>query len=107
MRVLDSDTLTLDHRLVRSGQAIFSSVGGDVVALDIEKGVCFGLNATGSRVWEMLDTTLCGREICSRLLQDYRVEPETCEREVLELIRALVGEGLVQSVAPDHAVLSL
>ena len=104
---MDPDTITLDDRLVRSGQAIFSSVGGDVVALDIEKGICFGLNATGSRVWEMLASDLCGREICSRLMQDYRVKPETCEREVLELIRALVGEGLIQSVAPDHAVLSL
>ena len=104
---MDPDTITLDDRLAWSGQAISSSVGGDVVALDIEKGICFGLNATGSRVWEMLASDLCGREICSRLMQDYRVEPATCEREVLELIRALVSEGLVRIAAPDHAALSL
>ena len=77
------------------------------MALDVEKGMCFGLNATGSRVWEMLDTAQCGRQICARLMQDYAVDPATCEREVLELIHALMAEGLVKIDPSDHSALSL
>ena len=105
-RAKDAGPVTLDDRLARSGQAIFALVDGDVVALDVEKGVCFGLNATGSRVWEMLDQAQCGRQMCARLMQDYAVDPATCEREVLELIHALVAEGLVEIDLSDHAALS-
>jgi hypothetical protein len=83
---------------VRSPGALAAEVDGEVVALDVAKGVCYGLNRTGSRVWDLLAEPTSARAICGALAALYDVEPARCEREVLTLLDQLIDEGLAQPV---------
>jgi hypothetical protein len=80
----------------KSAELLESDVDDEIVALDVNKGQCYGLNAVGSRVWKLLDAPMSLREICSSLQDEYEVTPEVCEAEVGRLLADLQSEGLVE-----------
>jgi Coenzyme PQQ synthesis protein D (PqqD) len=80
---------------VRAPRVLAACVEDEVVALDVERGVCFGLDGVGSRIWRLLEAPNTARSLCEVLVGIYEVDPETCEREVLGLLQDLADEGLV------------
>jgi hypothetical protein len=78
------------------GELLESDVDEEIVALDVDKGQCYGLNAVGSRVWRLLDSPKSLGEICSALEEEYEVEPDVCRAEVTRLLSDLRSEGLVE-----------
>lgn len=80
----------------KSADLLESDVDDEIVALDVEKGQCYGLNAVGSRVWKLLDTPMSIQAICRSLQDEYDVAPDICEAEVSRLLGDLQSEGLVQ-----------
>lgn len=78
------------------GQLLESDVDEEIVALDVDRGQCYGLNAVGSRVWRLLDSPMSLRAIYSALQEEYEVEPDVCQEEVTRLLSELRSEGLVE-----------
>lgn len=87
--------LTASTVVARAGGVVESEIDSEVVALNIETGTCYGLNAVGSRIWGMLAEPVCISDICAILVAEYRVERNICEVEVTELIDHLLAENLV------------
>lgn len=81
--------------VVRNDGLIEAEIDNEVVALNIKKGTCYGLNRVGSRIWSLLGVPIQISEICERLFVEYKVEPRDCEREVLDLLEELRAEGLI------------
>lgn len=73
-----------------------SDVGGEVVMLDVEKGHYFSLNKTGSAIWEALREPKTIADLCGFLGERYNAPPETIERDVLDLLTALLDKDLLQ-----------
>ncbi len=69
---------------------------GELVVLSLEDGMYYGLNAVGARVWALIEEPLTVREVQARLVEEFRVDPERCSREVNELLTDLVGLRLVR-----------
>jgi hypothetical protein len=90
-------SLSLCSIVVRSDGFIDAEIDNEIVALSIENGTCYGLNRVGSRIWSFLAVPIQIREICARLLTEYKVEHSTCERQVLDLLEELRAEGLISS----------
>lgn len=88
--------LTLDTMVKRSQQIVDAEVGGEIVALHIEKGTCYGLNKVGSRIWQLSAESKQISTICRILLEDYDVPADQCEKQVLRLLEGLRSEGLVE-----------
>jgi len=84
----------MSSRIARSDGVICAAVDGEVVALNIEKGVCYGLDAIGSEVWDLIAEPRSIADICQTLRSRYRVEQAVCESDVLALIADLRDEGL-------------
>jgi hypothetical protein len=80
---------------VRSPDAIFSEIEGEFVALNINKGQCYGMDSIASRIWSLIDQPRSVEEICAALQQDYEVDLDTCRGDVESLLNALSKEGLV------------
>ena len=77
---------------------IEAEVDGEIVALNIEHGTCYGLNRVGSRIWNLLGSPSRIGDLCATLLTEYKVDPDVCEREVLDLLEELRAEGLIEAV---------
>lgn len=74
---------------------------GELVVLSLEDGMYYGLNAVGARVWALLEEPRTVREVQERLVDEFRVDPERCSKEVGELLTSLVGLGLVRRRAAE------
>jgi hypothetical protein len=74
---------------------IEAEVDNEIVALSIEKGICYGMNRVGSRIWNLLAKPIRIRDLCATLLAEYKVDPNVCERQVLDLLEQFCAEGLI------------
>lgn len=79
----------------RDGDLIFAEIGGEAVALNAARGLCYGLDSVGLRVLQLIEQPATLAEICERLMAEYEVAPSTCEQDVADLIDKLAAEGLV------------
>lgn len=75
---------------------IASEVDGEVVALNIDKGTCYGLNRVGSRVWSLMAAPVSVSELCAELVRRYDVDLATCQVQVLDLLEELRTEGMIE-----------
>ncbi len=94
--------LTPASFVVRSNNLVQAEVNGEIVALHIEKGVCYGLNKVGSRVWELAALPVHVCDICSTLSKEYDVAPDTCESDVIALLEGLRAEGLIDALPANE-----
>ena len=86
-----------DHaRIIRCDDLLEADVNGEIVALHVEKGQCYGMNAVASRVWALLAEPTSPDQICARLSAEFDVDAETCRTDVAALIAELRSEGLIQ-----------
>lgn len=84
--------------VTRSEEPVTAEVDGTVVMMSLGRGKYFGLDAIGTRVWELIEQPVSIRRICETLSIEYEVDAVTCERDVIELLEEMIGEDLVQVV---------
>jgi hypothetical protein len=80
----------------RRSELLEAEVGGELVALDVESGTCYGFNPTATRIWALLSEPKTLDEICDHLTGEFEIDRDTCRSEVLELVRDLEKDGLVE-----------
>jgi hypothetical protein len=80
---------------VRAKKVMFSKVGPEVLALDVDRGKCYGLNDTASSIWDMLETPQSVPAICAAIEARYEVNPKECRIEVERLLGEMVQDELV------------
>ena len=82
----------------QSGQTLHSEVGNDIVALNIERGHCYGMENVTAEVWKLLETPQTIDQLCEHLSAAYEVDPAICAADVAALIDTMTAEGLVDAV---------
>lgn len=82
--------------LVRNDEELLTTeVDGELIGMSVEQGTCYGLNGVGTRIWSLLSEPRSVDELCRQLIEEYEVEGDRCESEVIELLEELRSEGLV------------
>lgn len=87
-----------DQYLRHRTDLLETPLNSDLVALDAAGGAYFGFNTVATEIWRMLDQPVTVRQICSRLLARYQVDPQVCEAEVQALLADMRREGLLETV---------
>lgn len=83
---------------------IQAEVDGEIVALHVETGTCYGFNRTATRIWTLLERPMTAAQLCERLTAEFEIDAATCDREVEALLLDLSNDGLVTlSPAPAAA----
>ena len=83
-------------RVVQSKSVLVGEVGGQVVALDVVSGLCFGLNSVGSEIWRRIESETVVQDLCRALCEAYDVDHVQCEADVLGLLEDLRSEGMIE-----------
>ena len=81
-----------------SGKALFTAVGEDIVALNVDDGQCYGMERVTAAVWRLLEKPMSIDTICERLVELYAVDPAVCRADVERLFGQLRSEGLIEEV---------
>ncbi|MEO1464921.1 MAG: PqqD family protein [Cyanobacteria bacterium J06633_1] len=88
--------LTLKSTITVSESQASSELLGETVILELQSGVYYGLNETGSLIWELLQSGKSLVEIQEIILAEYDIEPEACTQYIIKLIGKLAAKGLVE-----------
>lgn len=88
--------MELTDRVTIPAQVMARQVGEETVILDLGSGTYFGLDPVGARIFALLSDGKTLGETCLALLDEYEVEAGRLERDVSDLVEALVVQGLVK-----------
>jgi hypothetical protein len=78
---------------------VWRDVAGDVVILNVEAGVYFGIDGSGSQMWRELAEHGSVEKTLESLQKQFEVEPDELRRDLDDLLDKLVQKGLVQLIA--------
>jgi len=71
-------------------------LGDEAAILNLKNSVYYGANAAGTRVWNLLQEPKSVLQLRDALLEEYDVETERCERDLLEFLEKMRAEGLIE-----------
>jgi hypothetical protein len=82
--------------VVASKEQVSCALGDEEAILNMKNSVYYGLDPLGARIWNLLREPRRVREVCDTIVEEYDVERERCERDVLDLLEKMRSEGLVE-----------
>ena len=88
--------------VVRVVDILSTEVNGQTVLLSIEQQKYFSMGSTSQRVWQLLKAPCTLAQICERLVQEYEIEPQACEREAEIFLRDLWEQRLIRASDTNH-----
>ncbi len=86
-----------------AAHVVACEVANETILLDKEVGRYFGLDPTGSRVWQMISCGLTLAEICDRLEVEYEVARGRLEQDIAALSAELQGRKLIEPIPGSPA----
>jgi hypothetical protein len=91
----DSD-INEQSLILRNANVPTGEIDGEMVALDLDKGECFGIGKIGTVIWDMAEHPARVDEIIDRLVALYDVERGQCLADALSFLKEMNGAGLVR-----------
>jgi hypothetical protein len=73
-------------KIVLKKQIEVTDLAGEKVMIDFESGKYFLIKGVGNDIWDYLQNEITPAEIIAKLLDEYEVEPEVCEKQVMEFL---------------------
>jgi hypothetical protein len=77
-------------------EQVSTTLDDEAVILNLKDGVYYGLNPMGARIWDLIQESRTVGEIRNIILEEYEVEPERCEQDLVRLLNELAAKGLVK-----------
>lgn len=87
--------MNLNQTVIFSPDVISQEVSGETVLFDLESECYFGLDAVGTRIWQLIRDTGDLRTIYSILLQEYEVDDTQLRADLEALITDASERGLI------------
>lgn len=71
-------------------------IDGELLILNVNSGVCFGLDEIGARIWTLAGQDIPVDTLCETLLKTYDAEPEELRSDIESLINDLCAVGVLE-----------
>lgn len=91
---------SIDARVRISDNVLFHELDGEAVLLDLHSGKYFGLDPVGARIWRLLAENGSIALAYQTLLEEYDVDADRLQHDLLALVDRLASRGLIQP--DDH-----
>lgn len=75
---------------------VSADLAGEAVILNLKSGVYYGLNEVGGRVWQLLQEPRTVAAIRDTLLEEYEVDRDLCDRDLLAVLQELATAELIE-----------
>ena len=87
--------ITLKSVIAQSEDQVSTDLEGEVVIMGIQQGNYYSMNSVLSRIWTLAGKPIKLSALCDALMEEYEVERDVCEKQVLEAVQSLAQEKLV------------
>lgn len=93
-----SELPQLPESLVVEADVLFCDLGGEAVLLNQKTGKYFGLDAVGTRMWELIRQHGRLEQVYLSLLDEYDVSEDQLEHDLVCFVEELVDRGILRGV---------
>lgn len=94
-------TVSLADRAAIPAHVLVRVLDRESVLLNLETEQYFGLDETGTRMWQLVTSSTTIDAAYQELLAEFDVEPELLRSNLIELLSRLVDCGLLQVLPAD------
>ncbi len=95
---MNDDAVGINSTIVRDTGIVFNQLDGETIMMSIENGEYYGMNAMGTRIWDLLETPRRVSEIRDALMPDFDVELEQCEKDILAFLNLMESRKVIKIV---------
>lgn len=88
--------MELTQKVSLAPEVLMQELGSEAVFLNCDREEYFSLDEVGARMLAVLQESPSIQAACDVLLEEYEVEPEQLQQDLLNLIRELEAHGLVK-----------
>jgi Coenzyme PQQ synthesis protein D (PqqD) len=93
--------VVFSDRLMVPAHVLVRHLDGETVLLNLETEKYFGLDATGTRMWELVTHLPSIEAAYLKLVEEFEVEPEDLRKHLAELMGQLIENGLLLVLPAD------
>jgi coenzyme PQQ synthesis protein D (PqqD) len=90
------DAIGTNSIVVAAKDQVSSDLAGEAIVLSLQSGLYYGLGDVAGRIWGMVREPIRVSAIRDAILQDYDVDAAQCEADVLDFLRQLAAEGMIE-----------
>jgi len=88
--------MNLNQKITFSDTVFAQEVDGEMVLLDMNSENYFGLDEVGTAIWQAMQKSGSLKEVYQAMLEQYEVEPEVLEKDLLDFVQKLNDSGLAE-----------
>jgi hypothetical protein len=92
----EENKITPDSVVSQAEELVFADIDGEVVLMTVENGDYFGFDLILSKIWDIIEAPTAIPNLVDQLMQEYDVDHETCESDVLDVLNKLHAEQLIR-----------
>jgi hypothetical protein len=81
--------------VVATAEQVSCPLGEQSAILNLKNSVYYGVNPVAASVWKLIQQPKSVGELRDALVEEYEVEPERCEQDLLALLDKMRDEGLI------------
>jgi len=89
-------SLSLSSSLTVPDGIVHRDLQGELVLLNLNTGIYFGLDSLGTRIWHLLQERQSLQKILDTLLQEFDVTEAQCREDLFRLIGQMREKGLIE-----------
>lgn len=89
-------SISMDSIVVANKDLLCCELADDAVMLDFVSGVYYGLDPVATYIWGLIREPKVVSDVRDALLEEYDVEPERCERDLLTLFGEMSARKLIE-----------
>lgn len=75
-----------NRKIILKKKLNVTDLSGEKVMVDFESGKYFLIKGVGNDIWDMLQNEITPNEIIEKLLSEYEVSREECEKSVMDFL---------------------
>ena len=88
--------ISMHSVVVATKDQVSCALGEETAILSMKNSVYYGTNSVGTRVWNLLRQPKSVGQLRDAVMDEYEVESERCERDLLNLLEQMRSEGLIE-----------
>ncbi|RRS30827.1 MAG: coenzyme PQQ biosynthesis protein PqqD [Epsilonproteobacteria bacterium (ex Lamellibrachia satsuma)] len=88
--------MNLSQKIIFVDTVFSQEVDGEMVLLNMNNENYFGLDEMGTAIWQVMQENKTLQEVLEAILEQYEVEAEVLEKDLLIFVDRLVKSGLIR-----------
>ncbi len=88
-------SVSLQNTFTLGKDTVFRDLDGEAVILHLGSGTYFGMNAVGTRIWQLIERHGRLDAVLDELCQEYDASRDELRQDLLELVTRLADARLV------------